>query len=220
MINRIYQLFLVFLITSLSLYGQDCDSCKTYFDTLLLTLNKPKISNKDLQNCWRITSKLYKLRFVDYPEEINGEKYDTHSLSRTYADICISSRSQVGVDYYLKYMRLTKESVEEERSIDFERIFVKYPEFVLKRIGNDKDLLNALIFGFISNRNYGAKNPCERNDYNGETYYENSPTPILTPATCRKIFFETNPSLRAKYNEYKYQIDYLINSAVSCLKKE
>jgi hypothetical protein len=219
-LNRIYLISLLILLISFGLYGQDCDFCKTYFDTLLIIQNKPKISRLDLQKSWQIASKLYNYRYVDYPEEINGVAYDTHSLSRTYSDICIYSGSQAGVYYYLKYMRLTNGSAEEERAIDFERIFVLYPEIVLKQIGNNEELLDDIVFGFISNRRFGPKNPYENSDYTAETYIENGPKPILTTANCKTIFFETNPSLRTKYNEFKYQIDFIINHSITGLKEE
>jgi hypothetical protein len=90
-------------------------------------------------------------------------------------------------------MRLTNWSAEEERMIDFERVFVRYPQVVLHQIGVDTVLLNNLVFGFLFNRRFGPKNPYENNDYMGETYIEGGPKEILNSINCKKIFFETYP---------------------------
>ena len=72
------------------------------------------------------------------------------------SDICIKIGGNLGVDYYFDYMMLTKGSAEEERSFALERLFVKYPEIVLNRIGKDNDFLNHLTWGFLNNRYYGS----------------------------------------------------------------
>ena len=162
-----------------------------------------------MKKCWLITTKLWDARYVDYIERAGkNDSYASHSLTRTFSDICIKAGCPVGVDYYLKYMSLTDSSVEEERALDLERLFVRHPEAVLKRIGTDEPRLDDLVYGFIMNRNYGPKNPYEKEDYSAETFYKNGPKPVLNRNNCRKIFFETNPTLVCKYDQYKYQIDY------------
>lgn len=52
-------------------------------------------------------------------------------------------------------------------------------------------------------------------EYSAMTSNDNGPKPILDKRNCKQIFFETNPSLLSKYNEYKYQIDYVINGAIA-----
>ena len=123
------------------------------------------------------------------------------------------------MDYYFKYLDFTKGSAEEERSFALERLFVKFPEIVFNRIGKNEELLNDLTGGFLNNRYYGAKNPFENNDYIAMTVYENGPNQILNKDNCKDIFYETNPSLKAKYNDYKFQIDYIINASIESLKE-
>ena len=92
-------------------------------------------------------------------------------------------------------MKRQKGSADEEIAIGFEPIFAKWPDYVLSRIANDKDLLNQLEWGFVSNH-----------------FHE------LTPKTCHSIFFSLNPVIKDLYPKYKKQIDYLISGAVADLK--
>ena len=213
-------LIIILLLTSISInsFGQQCDSCNREFDKLLVIKVKEKINQNDLENCWQIASKLYNLRYYDYIDSVrNNTSYVSHSLTKTFSDICIKTDGKLGVDYYFKYLSLTHGSAEEERSFSLERIFVKFPELVLNKIGIDTSLLDDLTWGFLNNRYYGAINPFEDEDYTAMTVYENGPKQTLNKDNCKSIFFETNPSLKDNYNDYKYQIDYIINEAIENL---
>lgn len=199
--------------------GQHCDSCKLEFDKLLLIKNKVQVSSVDLEKSWQITSKLYSQNYTDYDSIINNEKYTIHSLTKTYSDICIKAQANLGVDYYLKYLAFTNGSAEEERSFALERLFVKFPEIVFDKIGQNQGLLDDLVWGFVNNRYYGAKNPFDNNDFTAMTVYENGPKPILNQDNCESIFFETNPSLKEKYKDYQSQIDYIITASIEILKE-
>ncbi|MCX7735702.1 MAG: hypothetical protein N2319_03215 [Candidatus Kapabacteria bacterium] len=218
---KITFIFIIISYLTVNLFGQQCDSCKKEFDILFVIKEKPKISQTDLENSWQITQKLYDLGYTDYIDSVaNRTSFVSHSLTRTFSDICIKAGGNLGVDYYLSYLLFTNGSAEEERSFALERLFVKFPEIVLEKIGNDYDLLNDLTWGFVNNRYYGAVNPFENDDYTTMTLYENGPKPILNKDNCKSIFFETNPSMRTKYNDYKYQIDYIINTAIENLNEK
>lgn len=194
------------------------DSCKRDFELLLIIKNKSNISPTDLKKGWEITKKLYDFKYTDYLDSVSkGTYYFSHSLTRVFSDICLKADSILGVDYYFNYLSLTNGSAEEERSFALERLFVKHPEIVLVKIGDNKEWLDCLTWGFINNRYYGAVNPYEKEDYSAMTIYEDSQKPILNKEHCREIFFETNPILITKYNQYKYQIDYIINTAIENL---
>lgn len=200
-------------------FAQQCDSCKRDFKLLLIIKDKSEINSTDLEMSWKITKNLYNINYTDYIDSVlKGTSYVSHSLTRVFSDICLKTDSVSGVDYYLKYLTLTYGSSEEELSFSFERIFVKYPETVLKKIENDKERLEEIVWGFLNNRTYGAVNPYEKEDYSAMTIYEDSQKPILNKENCREIFYETNPILKTKYNQYKYQIDYIINTAIENLK--
>jgi hypothetical protein len=212
--------FILISTFTINMLGQQCDSCKMDFDKLLMIKEKSKVLQTDLEKSWQITKKLYRLKYTDYIDSVaNGTSYVSHSLTRTFSDICIKAGGKLGVDYYFDYLTFTNGSAEEERSFALERLFVKYPEIVLNKIGKDNDLLNDLTWGFLNNRYYGAKNPLEENDYTAMTVYDNGPKPTLNKDNCKSIFFETNPSMKTKYNDYKYQIDYIINAAIESLKE-
>jgi hypothetical protein len=214
--------FLIILIslvlTSIS-QGQQCDSCKLKFDELLLIKNKAQVSSADLEKSWQISKKLDSLNYTYYDSIVNNEKYIIHSLTKTFSDICIKAQANLGVDYYLKYLDFTNGSAEEERSFALERLFVKFPEIVFVKIGQDEDLLNDLVWGFVNNRYYGAKSPFDNNDFTAMTFYEDGPKPILNQDNCKSIFFETNPTLKEKYKDYQFQIDYIINASIEILKE-
>lgn len=216
-------LFLTLIITLtfiFSSFGQQCDSCKMDFDKLLRIKKKAKVTQIDLERCWQITKKLYTLRYVDYIDKVvNNESFVSHSLTRTYSELCDKAGGEIGVDYYFKYLTFTNGSAEEERSFALERLFVKYPMVVLNRIGKNIELLDLLTWGYLNNRYYGTKNPFENEDYTAMTIYKTTPKPVLNKDNCKKIFFETNPSLKEKYTKYKFQIDYIINTAIKSLKE-
>jgi hypothetical protein len=204
--------FIVFF--KVGLYSQQCYEFRKDFDVLIKILKTDKVNPKVLEISWQITKKLYKLNYTDYIDTvINNVGYISHSLTKTFSDICIKAGGQLGVDYYLKYLNFTDGSAEEERLYALERIFVKFPELVLNTIGQDTLLLSDISWGFRVNRFYGPKSHYANKDYNAITVYDNAPKPILNIDNCRKIFFETNPSLKEKYSKYKFQIDYIIKSA-------
>lgn len=218
--TKIILLIMLILTIAISLFGQQCDSCKKEFDELLVIMNKSKVGQTDLEKSWQITKKLYYLRYTDYIDSVaNRTSYVSHSLTRTFSEICIKSGGKLGVDYYFNYLNLTKGSAEEERSFALERLFVQYPGIVLNKIGNDNDFLDDLTWGFLNNRYYGAINPFENYEFTAMTVYENRPKPMLTKENCKEIFFETNPSMKTHYNDYKYQIDYIINTAIEHFKE-
>jgi hypothetical protein len=219
--KRLYIFWTIFLSATYSISGQPCDSCKLQFDKLLYTLKQDKISKSDLDKCWQIAKGLHILKYTDYIDSVaNNTLYVSHSLTKTFSDICIKSNNILSVDYYLKYMTLTHGSAEEERSYALERLLVKYPEILLNKIGTDKDLLNDLIWGFLNNRYYGSVNPLENWDHTAKRVNESTPKPILNQENCKDIFFETHPVLKEKYNSYKYQIDFIINGAIEYLSEE
>ncbi len=213
-------IFILITTLTINLFGKQCDSCRKEFDKLLIIKEKLVINQTDLEISWQITQKLYNLKYTDYIDSVaNGMEYISHSLTKTFSDICIKSDEKFGVDYYFNYLLFTSGSSEEERSFALERLFVKYPEIVLNRIGKDYDFLDEIAWGFINNRYYGAINPFEGYDYTAMTVYENGIEPVLNKDNCKSIFFETNPIMKTKYNEYESQIDYIINSAIRSLKE-
>jgi hypothetical protein len=181
---------------------------------------KSEVKQNDLEESWQITKKLHELKYTNYIDSVsNGISYVSHSLTSVFSDICIKTDGNLGVDYYFNYLTLTKGSAEEERSFALERLFVRYPEMVFNKIGKDNDLLDDLTWGFLNNRYYGAINPLETEDYTAMTVFENGSKPILNKDNCKSIFFETNPSMKSKYTDYKYQIDYILNLSMENLKE-
>lgn len=197
--------------------AQQCKDCNLQFDTLLTTLNKKIVTKDDLQKCTDITVKLINRKYYHYIDSTSSKSehilYSSHSLTKTYADLCLKCGGEFGVHLYINYCNINRNSAEEEISFSLERIFVKYPEITLKEIKKDSRLLDRLIWGFLNNRYYGAKNPYEDNDFRAMTVYENELKPILNDKNCEEIFYQLNPKLKYVYPLYKYQIDYILNGA-------
>ncbi len=104
-------------------------------------------------------------------------------------------------------------SAEEEISFSFERLFMKYPEIVLKKIGDNEALLDRIIWGFLNNRYYGSKNPSIDGDNQYIVNDTIQPKPVLNSENCEEIFFETNPMLKEISVDYKDQISYILTGA-------
>lgn len=212
--KRTFLLLTLIVILNVGLYSQQCYECRKDFDVLLVVLKTGKVNPRELERSFQITKKLYNLRYTDYIDTVvNNVGYVSHSLTKTFGDICIKAGGQLGIDYYLKYFNFTNGSAEEERDYALERIFVKFPELVLNTIGKDTLLLSAISWGFYVNRTSNQRRQNANKDYNAITVSDNSPKPVLNIDNCRKIFFETNPTLKEKYNKYKFQIDYIIKLA-------
>ena len=199
-----------------SAYGQHCKVCEQKFDTLLTILKKDNVLHSDIERCWLIAKELRERKYTEYIDNYVSTSHVLRSLTKTFADICIKTDRNTAVEYYLKYLELTKGSAEEQRSLSFEHIFVKFPMTVFDKIGMDKELLNSLTWGFLNNRYYGA-DPYDETSYEATEYnitsFKPDLKPILTSDNCEEIFYKTNPSLKKEYSKYKEQIDYIITLA-------
>ena len=83
----------------------------------------------------------------------------------------------------------------------------------MDEIKKDSRLLDRLIWVFLNNRYYEARNPYEDKDFRAMTVYEYEPKPILNENNCEEIFYQLNPKFEKLYPIYKYQIDYILNGA-------
>jgi hypothetical protein len=172
------------------LFGQECSECKADFDKLLQVSNSKSLNRENLEKSWQISSRLYKKGYSEHVgKDANGNEYVISTLSKLFADICLKADEHDCVEYYLRYMNLTRGSAEEETSFSLERVFQKFPEAILKAIGDDKEILDQLTWGFLNNRN------------------------IINKNDCKTVFYKTYPTLKEKYNIYRESIDYIIKSA-------
>lgn len=208
---------IILLFSGYFTQAQQCKDCKLQFDTLLKTLNKKNVTKDDLLKCTDITVYLINRKYYRYIDSTSSISkhilYSSHSLTKTYADLCLKYGGEFGVHSYINYCNINRNSAEEEISFSLERIFVKFPEITLDEIKKDSRLLDRLIWGFLNNRYYGARNPYEDKDFRAMTVYENEPKHILNGKNCEEIFYQLNPKLEKLYPIYKYQIDYILNGA-------
>jgi|HubBroStandDraft_5_1064220.scaffolds.fasta_scaffold381541_1 hypothetical protein len=183
----------LFLISVLNLFAQNADQ---RLDRLLYYSRKTQIDSVQFAAVLKIFKSLEAKRELDVGvRRFRGDDESPETVTSIFGKICLKSNNPIAVDEYIKFMKRQKGSADEQISFCFEPLFAKWPDYVLRRIANDKDLLNQLEWGFVSNHFHD-----------------------LTPKTCRSIFFSLNPGIKDLYLKYKKQIDYLISGAVADLK--
>ncbi|MGZ3755598.1 MAG: hypothetical protein ACXVAY_08170 [Mucilaginibacter sp.] len=196
-------LFLIisfFTILNASAQG-NCDPVK--FKQLLLLSKKSAITPDEFSSTLSIVKELELTRCAEYSVKTSAKNDSVVStLTEVFGDICLTCNNQNAVKEYVNYLCKHKGSAEEELSLQFEKLFVQQPEYVLTTIGFDKDLLNHLEWGFINN------------------HYENSKSnkPRLNSNNYRTIFYQINPKVKEIYPKYKKQIDYLLRQISSELR--
>ena len=136
--KRLYLIIIITFTLRLFSNAQQCDSCKSHFDKLISILTQEILNESNLHESWQIVSELYTLGYTDYIDSVvNNTLFVSRSLTKTFCNICIKTNGNIGVDYYFKYLHFTSGSAEEERLFALERLFVRFPEIVLKHIGKN-----------------------------------------------------------------------------------
>lgn len=201
-------IFIFILVSTIAInaFGKQSDYCRKEFDKLLIISNKTKPKKTDLENSWLIAKKLYNLNYTNYIDSVaNGANYSKCTLSETFCEICNKVGGRFGVRYCINYLNMIKGSaLDIFSSLPFDELFSRYPEIVLDQIGKNRYLLDVLIWGFYNCRRF--------NNFNIEGRR------ILNEHNCKYEFFKAYPSLKVRYNEYKYEIDYIINATSASVK--
>ena len=193
---------LLFTLTALFSFGQQCFECKENFDRLIEIEEEQKISTSALKESWALTKNLYEKGYIDYNDSISKNTiYVSQSLTHAFSNIIRKRCDSLSISYYLMYLDMTTGSAEEERSFGLERIFKRCPETVLDQI--DPAYFDELAWGFINNRFYGSKSPLDKEDYIAMTINNNPPKPVLNKENYALIFNETYPTLTSnkKFSE-------------------
>lgn len=181
------------LMSITNLFAQNSDQ---RLNQLLYYSKKTQIDSVQFSSTLKIFKSLEASHELDVSAR-RSRKDDESSMTvlRMFGEICLHSESFKAADEFIKFMKRQKGSADEEISICFEPLFAKWPDYVLKRIADDKDLLNQLEWGFINNHFH-----------------------VLSPKNCRAVFYKLNPGIKELYPKYKKQIDYLIATAEADLK--
>lgn len=184
-------IFLSLVIWTIGLHAQSEYGCGvSQFKKLTSIYHEQAVTDSDFTITVKLVKQLEKLRCEDYKGKKNGSEYVMGTRTQLFGDICLKKDNNTSVSEYINYLNRQQGSAEENLSYQFERIFEKHQEFVLSKIGNNKYLLNHLVWGFCNN------------------HYSKH----LTAKNYRQIFFEYYPQLKTDYSQYKKQIDYLLHS--------
>jgi len=181
------------LIPVFNLFAQNSDR---QLDQLLSYSKKKQINSSQFSSALQIFRNLEAKHELD--AAVRRSRYDDESsetVLRIFGKICLHSKSPIAVDEFIKFIKRQKGSANEQIPMSFEPLFAKWPDYVLIRIANDKDLINQLEWGFVNNHFHD-----------------------LTTKNCEIFFYSLNPKIKYLYPKYKKQIDYLISKAIGDLK--
>jgi hypothetical protein len=184
-------ILLLLICTSTSLLAQK--QCVQDFKLLQSLSKNATITNAVFDEAVLITKKLESNKCADYA--VNKTGVETVAASRTelFGGLCLKKNNLHAVTEYINYMKRQHGSAEEELSFLFERLFVQRPEDVLVIMGNSKDLINQLAWGFVNN------------------HYEDH----VTTANYKATFYKINPKIKRIYPQYKNQIDKILAGIAS-----
>ena len=156
--------------------------------------------------------------------KVKGRPTSVGSITYLYGRICQKCPSPKAVDHYLAYRLANWQSADEEFSLSLERVFVSKPEIVLARIRQQPDsvrhqLLNDIIWGFLTNRTYGPRDPYEdRSKRPGDRQRERMPKEVLNKNNYETIFFNLNKKMKTLSRTYSTEIGYVLREAQKYLQ--
>jgi len=195
--------------------------CIRYSKELYSYFIQKTISDAQLNRSFSIIQKMEN-KCWDYGMVVeSGEQVKYISdIPAVFAEICGKAISTEGVARFFEFRMAHWDSADEDLSLALEKLFVKKPAEVLKKIREQKanirtGLLNDIAWGFINNRLYGVENPFE---YRGlkksqtltqftdhEKYVEK-----LNINTYRTIFFNLNEDLHQLSSQYPGEIHFIL----------
>lgn len=191
------------LFTMLHVLGQgNCDPIK--FKQLLSLSKKATITPTEFSSAMVTVKELEATRCVEYSVRVHRVDSVVSTLTEVFGEICLKCNNPNAVKEYVNYMQRHTGSAEEEISFQFERLFVQQPGYILSLIGDNKDLLNQLVWGFLNNHSGGEDSKSKK--------------PKLNSTNYKTIFYQVNPKIKVIYPKYKKQIDYLFNQISAELK--
>jgi hypothetical protein len=150
-----------------------------------------------------------------------GHEVKLGSLTRLYERICRKAVSGKGVRFFMRYRVDKLDSPDEAFAYATERLFAAKPEQVLGYIHNQPDsiktiLLDDIVWGFLNNRIYGAKNPYHLEE-SPSGRLEKPPPEILNKNTYRSIFFDLNNRMGKVNLKYPDEVGYILKSSYKFL---
>jgi hypothetical protein len=190
--------------------------CQRPIDQLYRYASRPAITDEILEAATGIAMLLPEKCISDeLVVEDQGKKFSVGSATRLFCRICRKSTSQSAVESFVRYRVLNWESADEEFSLSVERVFVSKPEAMLRYIRTQPDtirtqLLNDIVWGFLSNRVYGPVDPFEERGRHSLKPGEPMPQEVLNKKNYKQIFFNLHPGMRSLWDKYAWEYDVIL----------
>lgn len=184
----------------------------------------PSVSDDAMAKCRDIVDRVpEKCSVGDIVTEIDGEPTCLGSITYLYGRICQRSTSVRGAEYFLKYRVAHWHSADEEFSLSFERVFAAKPEAVLSLVRQQVDsvrvqLLNDIVWGFLTNRVYGAIDPLEDYSQRSARQLRELPPEVLNKHNYRQIFLRLNSTMPEVCQKYAQETDYVLRECQKYLE--
>ncbi len=152
----------------------------------------------------------------DVTVEKDGEERNVGSVVRLFGRICQKSGMPKAVEYLIEYRLDNWESADEEFSLVVERVFVSKPQATLEYIRKQRDsvriqLLNDIVWGFLSNRVYGPKDPYENKPRRRFRDITDIPKEVLNRHNYRQIFFKLHKNMARISRRYEKEVSYILD---------
>jgi hypothetical protein len=154
----------------------------------------------------------------DVITEIDGAETNLGTVTRLFARVCQKSPSATAAEYFVKYRIANWESADEEFSLALERVFVSKPSAMLALLRKQPDsvrvqLLNDIVWGFLTNRTYGPTDPFEESGVKRLRPGEKLPQEVLNRKNYKIIFINLHPDMRKLWETYEKEINYILGEA-------
>jgi hypothetical protein len=137
------------------------------------------------------------------------------TVTSLFGRICQMSPSAKAVDYFVKYRLTNWSSADEEFSLVLERVFVSKPEEMLQYAHSAPDsvrtqLLNDIVWGFLSNRIYGPVDPLQGKSRHSIAPGEPLPEEVLNKRNYKQIFTKLNEKMPAVMQQFPSETNYVL----------
>ncbi|MBD3243934.1 MAG: hypothetical protein GF331_25300 [Chitinivibrionales bacterium] len=207
---------LIVLILAVAACGRSRRKCSRLGERLYEYSSKLTITEEVLENSREIVERIPDGCEDDLIIEINEEERNVGSVVRLFGRICQKSSEPQAAVYLLEYRLEHWESADEEFSLAVERVFVSKPKATMEFIRKQRDsvkiqLLNDIVWGFLSNRVYGPKDPYENQPRRQFRDITDIPKEVLNRHNYRQIFYKLHEDMPRIVREYKKEISYILD---------
>lgn len=207
---------LIVLIVAAAACGSSRRKCEKLGERLYEYSCKLTITEQVLEASREIIERMPEKCPDDVIVEKDGEERSVGSVVRLFGRICQKSGLPKAAQYLLEYRLDHWESADEEFSLAVERVFVSKPDVTLEFIRKQRDsvriqLLNDIVWGFLSNRVYGPKDPYENQPRRHFRDITDIPKEILNRHNYRQIFYKLHEDMARISRRYEEEVSYILD---------